>query len=296
MGCTLQKSFAFLIGVLLTLSVGWALPQESSQAQTSQNDILRKRVEEYYSLLQLGRYTQAEDYMTPDSKEIFRKVPKSPFLGYQISSVKFDSENKAAAVVVQVRAFMGGLSSKPVDMPYNTNWRLVEGTWYLTLPKDLPTSPINAIAKQGSPPSSPRPIELKFKGYHYNLAQIDQGQKKVARFPFTNQADHVVTITAVITGTPLLTVESYKKQYKPGESGEVAIDFTPVDIEKEYAQTVVLKSDPGGLITYLTVTAYVIPKPRELPKNDGTNTAPPEPRGVTRSRGQARRPSTSPSQ
>jgi uncharacterized protein DUF1573 len=263
MGCAVQKYATFLMGLVFVLSGGPALPQGTPEANTSQADALRKRVEEYYSLLQAGRYTQAEDYMTPDSKEPFRRVPKSAFLGFEIKTLNLDSDKKTAAVVVQVQAFMPGLSSQPVEMPYNSNWRLVDGVWYLVFPKEMPMSPLSAISNNTSTPQIPRTEELKFKGHHYNLAKIDRGQKKVARFPFTNVTDHVVTITQVITGTPLLTVENYKKEYKPGESGVLAIDFVPDDIERDYAQTVVFRTNPGNTITHLLVTAYITPKPGE---------------------------------
>ena len=251
------------------MSGGLALPQGAPEVQTSQVDALRKRIEEYYSLVQAGRYTQAEDYMTPDSREPFRKVPKSPFLGFEIKTVNLDSDKKAAAVVVQVQAFMAGLSSQPVEMPYNSNWRLVDGTWYLVFPKEFPTSPLAAISSNASQRQIPKPEELKFKGHHYNFAKMDLNQKKVARFPFTNVTDHVVTISQVITGTPLLTVENYKKEYKPGESGVLAVDFVPVDVERDYAQTVVFRTNPGNTLTYLLVSAYITPKPGVPSKDSG---------------------------
>jgi hypothetical protein len=282
------------MGLVLTLSGGWALPQGTSAAQTSQAETLRKRVGEYYSLVQLGRYTQAEDYMTPESKETFRKIAKSPFLSFEINSVKLDASGQAAAVEVRIRAFLGQVSTNPVPMSYNTNWRLVDGLWYLVLPKDVPTSPLAAIANRNSSTHNPKPGELKFKGQHFNLGHMDQAQKKVARFPFTNEADHVVTITDVITGTPLLTVENYKKEYKHGESGELAIEFAPVGLDSEYAQTVVVKTNPGGLITYLTIIAYVIPPPREPPKSTGTNSATPKAQGMPKNKGKTRPIATSP--
>lgn len=207
--------------------------------------------------------------MTPDSREPFRKVPKSPFLGYEIKTVNLDPDKKTAAVVVQVRSFMAGLSSQPVDMPYTSSWRFVDGNWYLVFPKEFPTSPLAAISSNTSPPQIPKPEELKFKGHHYNLAKMDPGQKKVARFPFTNVTDHVVTISDVITGTPMLTVENYKKQYKPGESGVLVIDFVPVDIERDFVQSILFKTNPGNTMTYLLVSAYITPKPGVPSKDSG---------------------------
>jgi len=222
-------------------------------------------------LVQAGRYTQAEDYMTPESREPFRKIPKSPFLGFEIKTVNLDSDQKTAAVVVQVSAFMAGLSAQPVDMPYHSNWRLVDGIWYLVLPKEIPTSPMNVLSAQSSSPRPAQVEELKFKGHHYNFAKMDPGQKKIARFPFTNISNHAVTISEVITGTALLTVEDYKKEYKPGESGVLAIDFVPVDVERDYEQTIVFRTNPGNTLTYLLVSAYVTPKPNETSKGPGSN-------------------------
>jgi Protein of unknown function (DUF1573) len=241
------------------------------QPKRGQEQALRKRVEEYYGLLQLGRLGQAEVYVAADSRETFRKVPRSPFLGFRVISVALSPDGMSGVVIVQVRAYLGGLSPNPVETPYTTHWRLVDGRWYLELPKRIPASPLAAISQESRSPRSRRPEELKFKGHRYNLAKIEQDQKKVARFPFTNVTDHVVTIAAVITGNPLLTVEDYKKQYKPGESGELAIQLAPVGIERDFAQTVVVKTNPGGVITFLTVTAFVMPQAHDYPKGGVRN-------------------------
>jgi hypothetical protein len=259
------------IATLLATTVTWAtlgLATEN-QAIQSQEHALRKQVGEYYTLLQAGRYSEAENCMTPDSRETFRKISKSPFLGFEIKSVTIDPGGKSALVLVQIHEFLPGLSAKAVDMPYKSNWKLTAGAWLLTLPKDLPTSPLSGIASRAATTPTSRAENLKFKGHKFLFGEMQQGEKKVARFPFTNESDHTVTIKSVETGTSLLTVEGYKKQYKPGEAGEIAIDFDPGNVDREYAQTVVVKTDPNGVITYLTVYAYIMPPPNEPPKTEG---------------------------
>ena len=94
---------------------------------------------------------------------------------------------------------------------------------------------------------------MKFGGHRFGLGLMKNGEKKVARFPFTNPTDHLVTITQVATGCECLTVKDFKKEYKPGESGELVIEFDSTNYPGLYAQTMVVKTSPGDATSYLLV-------------------------------------------
>ena len=91
------------------------------------------------------------------------------------------------------------------------------------------------------------------------MGMIQPGQIKVARFPFTNVTDHPVTITSIETFCDCLKAKIDKKEYKPGESGEVAIEFNPKGFERDYGATILVKTDPGDIPTHLTVLGFVVP-------------------------------------
>jgi hypothetical protein len=244
-------------------------------SNTEQEKALRTRVEEFYVLLQQGMWTRAEAYVTEDSLEEYRSQSKNRLLGCQIESTKVDPDGQSATAVVRVK-FVAGLPPVPMEIPRTTRWRLVGDRWYLVTPR----RDLNALQSLFASRSTKTPgkeiarEELKFKGHRYNFATIQPGQIKVARFPFTNVTDHVVTLAQVLTGCKCLQVKTEKKLYKPGESGEVVIEFDPTGYERDYAQTIVVKTDPGGLSTHLNVTGFITPRPRQAPKGEGAQPAP----------------------
>jgi hypothetical protein len=176
-----------------------------------------------------------------------------------------------------------------MEMPRTTRWRLVGGKWLVVVARPDPNAMQALFATLSGKAAAKKtaPEELKFSGHTYNFANIQPGQIKVARFPFTNVTDHVVTITDVATGCPCLRLKTEQKVYKPGESGEIVIEFDSTDYEKGYAQTIVVKTEPGNLRTNLNVTGYIVPPRREARKAEGAPpgaSPPPRPRVSTRKR------------
>lgn len=266
----MRKSGAYLIGLGLFFALwsGRISPQanplpEEGQAQ---EQALRKRVEEHYSLMQMGRWTQAEEYVTEESREVFRKQQKNPFVGFQVESVQLDPKGQEATVIVRVLT-LTPISTTPLAFPFTSRWRLVKGVWYAEITKSDPNALktiFRAGSDQSSPPPAPPPEELKFKGHGYRLATIEPGQIKTARYPFTNVTDHVVTITDVITGCDCLKAKLEKKEYKPGESGELAISVDPAGFDPGYfEQRIRVRTNPGQLTTFLGMNGTVLPTPTQ---------------------------------
>lgn len=232
----------------------------------AREESLRKRAEEFYLLLQSGRVDQAEAYIAPDSREDFRKERRGPFLGFKVDSIKLQPDGQQATVSVQMRVIMGNMGG-PVTMPLPSHWTWVDGLWYQVVPHAATQAgDVKALFNTAASPGQARPEELKFKYHNYLMGKIQSGQITVARFPFTNVADHAVTLSSVNTFCDCLRVKSGKKEFKPGESGELDIEFDPKGYEMLYAQTILVKTDPGDLTARLSVTGFVVPPPRESPK------------------------------
>jgi Protein of unknown function (DUF1573) len=272
------------LGLLFALVFCWT-PGQAKPENQGREQALRQRVEAYYSLEQVGRYKEAEDYILPDSRETYESTQKGPFLGYKIQSVTFDSQGRSARVTVLIRSFVGKVGSKPLDMPYTTQWRLEKGKWFLWLAKKVSASPLQYLREHSGKGAPPAPA-LEWKGHNYNLATVILGEKKVARFPFKNVSGHTVTISKVITGTPLLKVEDYKKEYKPGESGELAVEFHADEVMGDWGDTLVIETEPGNQHSFLTVRAYIPPPPRDVTP-EPPNTKSPLPPAAPPSRGAA---------
>lgn len=241
---------------------------------SDQEQALRGRVEGFYSLMQVARWSQAEAYVAQDSLENYRDQSKKPFLDFEISSIQLDPGGESATVTVQM-TFFTMYSPQPLTLPRSTRWRLVDGDWYVEVPKPDPAAMSKVFSSKGKGSSPRPPEELKFEGHRYGLGVLQPGEVKVARFPFTNVTDHVVTISEVILGCECLKLKTEKMSYEPGESGELVIEFDSTGIEYQYGQSVMLKTAPGDRTTYLTIVAHVVPPHLAAPKPEEEEKEPP---------------------
>jgi hypothetical protein len=236
------------------------LPASYLEAAEQPEQALRARVEEYYSLLQQARWSEAEAYVAQDSRETFRNLSKKPFLSFRVKSFDIESEKARATAVVEVQV-VAMPSPQPIWIPQSTHWRLVEGAWYVEMPR-AEGDRLSALFASQKKNETPPPEELRFEGHRYHLGLVKPGELKVARFPFTNVTDHVVTLADVVTGCACLKVLTEKRKYQPGESGQLTIQFDPTGYTYQYGQTVIVTTDPGGLKTKLTITADLMPQSR----------------------------------
>lgn len=256
-----RRLFPLALLVILCL-VGFRPAAATPPAGRDEEQALRRRVEEFYTLLQAANWDKAEAYVTKDSKEHYRSQQKKPFPGFRVDSIEVDPEGRSATVRVAVFIFTE-FAPGPIPTPRTTRWRRERGKWYVIVPKPDPyalQSLQDAQQQAGSPSGvSPLAEELKFKGHRYGLGWVVPGEIRVARFPFANETDHTVTITQVDTGCECLRVNLEKKDYKPGESGEIAVEFNPAGYQRDYSQTVVVITSPGNRKSFLTVYGYVVP-------------------------------------
>lgn len=257
------------VGVLSILFVGWRLPyvsaRSSSDQAQDQERTLRTRVEEFYNLIRVGSWSQAESYVTQDSLDAFRNQTKTPFQSYQIDSIKLQPDARSATVQITIKVMMP-YSPTPFAFPRASQWRLVNGEWYVQIPGP-PRGLLKSMVQQ--PPSAPGashreppPVELKFSNAVYTILDaVQPGQVKEARFPFTNVSDHVVRLGEVVTGREWVRLKTEKKEYKPGESGTLEFEVDPIhrDYGYGFADTITVKTEPGGATTLLTIRMYVAP-------------------------------------
>ena len=239
-------------------------------ASSSSEEALRARVEQCYSALQQGDWHKVEKYLTKGSREVFRGQTKGPLVGYRIQSIKLEPDGRTASVVVLV-PLVAAMMPKPIPVPQTTLWRLVNRAWYMELyPTPDPsaqqwlfdTAPTTPHA-QSSPLFSK---DLKFESTWCSLGNVESGATPVARFHFTNVSTHSVTLDDIQLGCDCLRLKTQPKEYKPGESGTLEIEFDPASlgftVEESFSQAVVLKTEPGGMYVKLTIAALVAPAPK----------------------------------
>ncbi|MBF8306075.1 MAG: hypothetical protein HW398_1263, partial [Acidobacteria bacterium] len=188
---------------------------------------------------------------TKDSRERLRDQASNPFLGFRVVSLQVTPEGMNADVMIEMMV-MAPYMAAPFPVERKSQWRMEEGEWRVLVPEPVPMlDPMKGVGS-GEPS---KPEELKFEGHRYGLGLMKNGEKKEAHFPFTNTTDHVVTITQIATGCDCLKVKDLKKEYKPGESGELVIEFDSTNYEGRYAQTVVVRTSPGDATSNLLVQA-----------------------------------------
>ncbi len=266
-----QRSSRIAVAGLLALLLGSAgrfgtMAREMVNNQ-EQEISLRKRVQEFYSFMQAGNYSRAEEYLTEESKEGFRNQAKGPFQAFEIDSVKLDTDGQTATVVVGIHA-MSPLFPAEFAFPRSTNWVVTNGTWRLKLPPRDPNANLlkamfePPIAKQ-APPLKPPPFELKFAQEVQNIETVEPHEVKIVRFPFKNVSDHVVRLAEVKPGCECIRLKTEKMEYKPGESGVLAFELDPKHEAYAYGlnDLVMVKTDPGGGVKFLGVMTFVKPDP-----------------------------------
>lgn len=261
-----DRAVAQLVPAAPGTATATGAPPGESPAQSA----LRSRVMQFYTLLQRQQIRQAEAYCTLESRERLAPQIQGTFLSFRVVSIDMKPDQKSAVVVVeltQMVAFAG--ATFPIQR--ESNWVIEEGEWRIAVPVP-PSSSLECLMGMKECEANreaPKPEELVFKGHSFGLGTLKPGERKEARFPFTNRTDHPVTIAQIVTGCECLTVKTEKMEYGPGESGELVIEYDSTGYEYEFRQSVVVKTNPGGVTSYLQIHATVVPKAiaeKSLPK------------------------------
>jgi hypothetical protein len=240
-------------------------------ASSSSEEALRARVEQCYSALQQGDWPKVEKYLTKDSKPIFRGQTKNPLLAYKIQSIKLDPDGQTATVVVQV-PLMAAAMPRPIPVPNTSLWRLKNRVWYMELSRPQPDANAQQALFGMAPKAARAPVplvtskDLKFESTWCGLGNVQSGETPVARFLFKNVSTHSVTLADVQLGCDCLRLKTQQKEYEPGESGTLEIEFDPaslgLNMEESFSQVVVLRIEPGDAYVLLTIAARVAPAPQ----------------------------------
>jgi hypothetical protein len=246
------KSLHPLVLLVVTVCAASCLSAQSKGAEQA----LRARVEKYYSLVQVAQWEAAEKFVTSDTRANFRAVPKGPLMGYEYESASMEEDGKTATVRVKVQTFapeMGGA----LTVTTQTTWKLVSGTWYLYVPKPA-ASPVGSGISVKTPPP-----DIKFNSDQLDLGSLTDRDVIERRVGFTNVSGHPVTVQSVASDSALLKLSATKKVLQPQEQAELVVQFNAVGYYGSFAQTVVVKTNPGARVARVNVLATVGPAPKE---------------------------------
>jgi hypothetical protein len=212
-------------------------------------EAIKKRVLEFYALMQRNEVKQAEAYVSRHSLDSFRQLTNNPFVSADVSSVRLAGDAKSAEVGVDIH-FVHPRMGSDVVFPRKLNWILEEGEWRLSL---------DTLA-MFRPPEKVLPGALKFSQDRFSFGKLRQGEKKQTQVSFVNSSEKDVQVTEVITGCDCLKATTDKQKYAPGEKGQLTVEFAPEKQLYHYAQTIVVKTAPGDLNSNFNVVAVVNPR------------------------------------
>jgi uncharacterized protein DUF1573 len=252
---------AFLLALILMPLAGVAATaqqQPATQAASSEAT-LRARVQQFYALLQMRQIARAETYATKDSRERLRDQTQNPFLGFKVGTVLVEPDGKSGKVSVELTV-MAPYAGAPMPFERKSDWTLEDGEWRIIVPAPPPEMSLDAMMGMAPDNDAPKPEELQFQGHRYGLGVMKAGERKTAAFPFKNISNHNVTMSRIDTGCDCLKVKTQQMTYKPGESGELTIEFDSTGFGYDYAQSVVVHTEPGDVKSYLQIHCEVVPK------------------------------------
>jgi hypothetical protein len=98
-----------------------------------------------------------------------------------------------------------------------------------------------------------------------SLGIVEGRGTQVVRFPFKNVSTHVVTLADIQLGCDCLRLKTPQREYKPGESGALEIEFDlsklSLNRDQSFIQDILFKTEPGGAYVKLTIAALVTSSP-----------------------------------
>jgi len=266
---------ASMLSAMMLTAIMLAMPDGSLAAALAQDkaaapeQALKTRVEQFYTLLRTRQVSKAQTYATKESRDRLADEPQNPFLAFKVGAVRVEPDGKTGQVSVELTVMAPSMGT-PMPFERKTEWTLEDGEWRIKVPARPPEMSIESMMGMTGDAEVAKPEELKFKGYTYGFGVLKPGEKTTATFPFTNIAKHDVTISEIKTGCDCLAAKIQKKTYKPGESGELAIEFDSTNYEYVYAQSIVVLTIPGDIKTILEVHGEVVPRNIASPQKPAT--------------------------
>lgn len=131
-----------------------APPTPSPAVPPDVDRALRARVTAFYDLLVHHQYRKAEEFVAPDTRDIYYERDKPRYLGFTLTSIAYSEEFTRASVVATIKMpATSSLIPVPMDTPVTSIWRLLDGAWYWSFPKVSVTDLLKSM--NGSQPASP---------------------------------------------------------------------------------------------------------------------------------------------
>jgi hypothetical protein len=108
---------------------------------------LTERVSGFYRDFQEGEFRRAESFVDEESKELYYNVRKTRIMGHEIKGFTWSDDFRSVRVMVTALTLMPMMGSKPLPQPVGSEWRLIDGEWFmhLTPPDERRSTPFGTV-------------------------------------------------------------------------------------------------------------------------------------------------------
>lgn len=165
--------------LVLTAALSAAPQDPFPSGPPDEEAALKARVNGFYALFQQGQYRQAEAFVIEESRDLFYNAPKGRIFAYEIRNLEFNDDISEAKVLVAVDS-LTPLSNQPLKQPLQSNWKRIDGEWYLHLKAvqagetyPTPSGPMKfkpETGTAGAPPAAYKPPNLASMQTMYEIS------------------------------------------------------------------------------------------------------------------------------
>jgi len=271
-----------VLGLLSTMGCGLRAQETPNLFQSAAPEVdqaLRKRVSEFYKLLEEGRFRQTDAYLAEDAKDVYYEQEKKRIRGHEIVRINWADGFKKAVVVtvLQTDVVMRG-NTMAVGAPIATRWRLEADKWVMyfetTGGKPSPFGSLKAGPNQTKGLTSEELI--KNPSVIFNQITVE---KDVARLKsYEKSADSILVSNGMPGGITVLFVPNLvipgfkyrveKQELGAGEKTKIVFEYDPgVDLSAKTTITGQIRIEPFSKAYPITVM-FEIPESvkKQLPK------------------------------
>ncbi len=271
-----------VLGLLATMGFGLRAQETPNLFQSAAPEVdqaLRKRVSEFYKLLEEGRFRQTDAYLAEDAKDVYYEQEKKRIRGHEIVRINWADGFKKAVVVtvLQTDVVMRG-NTMAVGAPIATRWRLEADKWVMyfetTGGKPSPFGSLKAGPNQTKGLTSEELI--KNPSVIFNQITVE---KDVARLKsYEKSSDSILVSNGMPGGITVLFVPNLvipgfkyrveKQELGAGEKTKIVFEYDPgVDLSAKTTITGQIRIEPFSK-AYPIAVMFEVPESvkKQLPK------------------------------
>ena len=172
---------------------------------------LRARITEFYQDFVEGKFRQAEALVAEDTKDFYYGMNKARYVSFEIQKIDYsDNFTHARAIILSEQYVMlPGFADKPLKLPSQSTWKLVDGQWYWYIDPDavaqtpfgkVPLVQLNPSAS--APPTPPKIPTAQDLAYIFKQVKADKDAVNLkpgepAQVTITNTAQGQVSLTVL---------------------------------------------------------------------------------------------------